>query len=152
MRTLRIVLALILILPFSTGCRHSANMANPKVAFAVTLLDASNTTKTIADGLTAADKVLDRIQAQEPDYYAKVRPLLTKIARANDGANVAILNAKNGGAADWKGALVSVSQTVATSDLTAFGFKNPTSQALVQDGFAVLISGLSLAAQFGGGK
>lgn len=152
MKTFCIALASVLTVFAVAGCRHSANMSNPKVAIAVTELDASNTTKTITDGLTAADKVLDQIQAQEPDYYAKVRPLLTKIAKANDVASSAIVNAKNGGAADWRGAMSSLGQTVATSDLTTFGFKNSTSQKLVQDGFAVLISGLTLAAQFGGTK
>ena len=152
--TMTCLIAITMTATMTTGCRHNtANMANPKVAMAVTLLDASNTTVTIADGLTAADKILDALRATEPDYYKRTRPLLVKIAKLNDIASAAIVKAKNGDTnANWRIAMINISQAVATSDLTTFGFKNRNSQLAVQDGFAVLISGLTLAGQFGGGK
>jgi hypothetical protein len=62
------------------GCRH-VNSKNPQVIQAVHANDLSKMTRTISDGLLAADKTLDGIQTQEPDYYAKVKPWLVKVAK-----------------------------------------------------------------------
>ena len=133
------------------GCRH-VNSSNPAVISAVTLNNAAKACQTVATGLADADAVLDKIQAQEPDYYAHAKPLLQRIAKANDTAIVAVSAALAGDAkVDWRSAMLAVSTAVASSDLTTFGFKNPQTQQLVQVGFATLISILStIPATFGG--
>lgn len=145
-----IVLSLIILL---TGCRYNINTNNPKVVVAATLLDASNTTVLIEDGLTAANHVTEQLESIEPEYYAHVKPLIKRISAANVVAAKTVQNAKNGNtAADWRGALIAVGASVKPSDLTAFGFKNPTSKALVSGGFATLIAILDSIPQKFGGK
>lgn len=138
-----------------SGCAiHNPHNSNPAVIKAVTLLDAENTANTIAHGLVAGDSMLNNLRSQEPEFVASAHAKLAEIARLNDQANAAILQAKNGDSAvDWKSTLVAVSK--ASSDvktLQAFGFKNSNSQQIVQAGFATLLSALSLAGSFGGAK
>lgn len=121
------------------GCQHRVNSNNPKVIFAATLLSAADASDTLATGLVAADQVLDNLRATEPEYYAHTKPILVKIAKANDKAIVAIRAAKNGDTtANWQGALIAVLDAAGKSDLTAFGFKNPNSQAAARIGFSSL--------------
>lgn len=135
------------------GCRHSINTANPRVVMAATLLDASNTTVAVEDGLTAANHVVDSLEQSEPDYYAKVKPLIRKISAANKAASDKIVAAKNGDTtADWRGAVNAVAASVKPGDLTAFGFKNQNTQALVTAAFATLVATLNaIPGTFGAG-
>lgn len=127
------------------GCRHNVNTSNPQVVLAATLLDASNTVVTLADGLTAADHVLDQLQASDPAYYAQIKPLLIKIAKLNDVAVAKIAAAKAGDAtADWKGAIIAIGSSVTVTDFSTVGIKNPTNQALASAGLATLIAALEL--------
>lgn len=148
-----LAMALATSLDLVTGCRHSQS-SNPRVKLAETLYDAAATVDTIADGLVAARHVIDNLETTEPEYYAHTKPLLQNIAKANDRAIAAVRAAKSGDAsADWRTALLNVSDAVGKTDLTQFGFKNQNSQALVRVGFATLQSALALIPQnFGGQK
>lgn len=152
-RTLRIApLLLGLIVLGCSGCIHSTTSTNPAVIRAVTLLDAENTVNTIAHGLQEANGTLKNLQPTEPDYYAFAHPKLVALAQANENANQAILKANAGDqTVNWKSAVFDVSAVAGdTKTLTAFGFKNPKTQQLVQLGFATLSTALSAASQFGG--
>lgn len=147
----KLLLLAILLLPLG-GCRH-VNSSNPAVITAVTLLDADHTCKALEDALTATDHVLDGIATTEPDYYAQVKPLIQRISTTNLAAAHAIQNAKNGGAADWKAALLNVAGSVDTQQLTATGIKNSVSQkntAAILASLVGLMKGIETS--FGGTK
>lgn len=147
---LTLVLCLMVIF---AGCHHTVNSSNPAVVSAVTLLDAENTVNTIAHGLQTANGTLKSLQSIEPDYYAYAHPKLVQIAQLNEKANQAILAAKNGNTTvDWKSAVIAIG-SVATDpqSLVVFGFKNQSSQTIVQTSFAALLAGIAAAQQFGGG-
>jgi hypothetical protein len=148
---LQFALALLAVLSFA-GCAKHVNSSNPAVININTLADAENTVNAISHGLATANATLKKLQAAEPDYYAYAHPKLLQIAQLNEKANAAIVTAKNGNATvDWKSAVVAVGQVVTDpSSLTTFGFKNPTTQAIVQDSFSALVAGISLAATYGG--
>ena len=122
---------LIAALFLSVGCRHNVNTSNPKVVAISALADAFNTCKTLEDGLVAANKAIESIEAQEPEYYAHIKPLLQKISTANKNAAHKIQQAKNDGVTDWKSAFVSISSSITPADLTSVGVKNPNSQIIV---------------------
>lgn len=135
------------------GCRKSVNNSNPAVVQAVALQDAENTCKTVEDGLLTANRAIEKLQATEPDYYNKVKPLLRKISKLNATASGKIALVASGQSADWKGALIAVSASVTPSDLTTFGFKNPNTQIIVETSFSGLILALSsIKTKFGGAQ
>lgn len=150
----RIILTLVLVIgctTFDVGCRH-VNSTNPKVIQAVRANDLSKTCKTISDSLLAADKTLDAIQTQEPDYYAHVKPWLVKIAKANDVA-IANVAAYDAGTITFEKVVPSMQSMAAIAqelDPTTFGFKNPKTQQDVKVGFELLQATLaSVIQQFG---
>lgn len=135
------------------GCRHNPAETNPAVVKAINANDASKLVKTISDGLIAADKTLDGLQTQEPDYYAKVKPWLVKLAKLDDVAALKVRAYNNGDlTADWKSALVELAKTGSEIDPTLFGFKNPDTQKQVTLGFQLLQAGLASVMQTFGGK
>lgn len=156
------VLTLMLLLTGLAGmlssCRHTTTIPgqpppSAAVVTAATLLDASNTCVTVEDGLTAADHALDQLQASEPEYYTKVKPLIQKISSANVAAARKVKAAKDSGATDWRPAMLAVAASVNVSDLNAAGVKNPTSQAIVSASLASLVAILNTINQnFGGTK
>lgn len=126
---------------------------SPAVATVATLLDASNATVTVEDSLTAANHAIDQLQSSDPEYYAKLNPLIKKISAANTVAAQKIKLVKDTGTGDWKPALLAVASSVNTADLTAAGVKNPTSQAIVSAALASLIAILNtITTNFGGTK
>lgn len=134
------------------GCRH-VNSTNPKVIVAVQANDAANLCKSISDGLVAADKTLDGIQSQEPDYYAKVKPWLVQIATLNDVAAKQILAYERGDTtANWQGTMQQISVVAGQIDPTVFGFKNPATQAQVKTGFTLLQASIASVIQLFGTK
>ncbi|HLW53243.1 MAG TPA: hypothetical protein VKW06_10410 [Candidatus Angelobacter sp.] len=145
------VLAGILVAMPVAGCRHNVN-SNPQVVYAQTLLDASNSSKLLSDGLVAANDFAESIQASEPDYYVTLKAWIVKIAKANDTAIAAIRAAQGGdSAADWKGAIAGIVTAAGNQDLTVYGFKSPASQQKATEGLKLLrdaIAGISNA--FGG--
>jgi hypothetical protein len=154
----RPILALILTLTMiaaTSGCRHNQPGAAPPshaVVVAATLLDASNTTVTVEDGLIAASHAIDQLQTTDPEYYAKVSPLIKKISAANVAAAKKIKIVKDTGAGDWRADMLAIAGSVNISDLTATGIKNPTSQAIVSAALATLIGVLNTINQnFGTG-
>lgn len=125
------------------GCRHNVNTNNPKVIQAATLLDASDLTVTIEDGVVAANHAVEAIQASDPEYYNKVKPLLRSISSANVLAARKIQAFKNGDAtADWRGAIIAVAGSVNTQDLSAVHIKNPNTQLIVSASLATLVAAL----------
>ena len=135
----------------TAGCRHNVNTSNPAVVQASALADAADTCKLLEDGLASAKAAVEKLETAEPDYYAHVKPLLKKMSAANVVAIEKIQVAKNGGTADWKGALVAVAASVSPSDLTSVGVKNQTSQLIVEGSIAGLVATLeSFKAKFGG--
>lgn len=149
-----VILALMLVVAFGlTACRHNVNTANPAVVTITTLQDASNTTVALEDGLTAANKALDQIEAAEPEYYAHVKPLIKKVSAANASASGIIQNVKNGKPGDWKGAVLGIATSITPADLTTFAVKNPTSQLIVEGSITGLIATLAtIKAKFGGAQ
>lgn len=131
----------------SQGCRHNNNPNNlPAINQAMTLDDAANTVNLVADGLVAANDIVNKLETTEPDYYAKAKPVLNRIANANLAAINTIRLAQQGNtAANWRQAMLNVSIALGSQDPTAFGFKNPSTQALVKAGWATLITALQLA-------
>lgn len=143
-KTLTLVLVLGMSITWGSGCRTSPQSTNPKVAFAATLLGGADVVDSVANGLAAANEAVTQLRATEPDYYAKVHPLLVKLARLNDKAIIAIRKAKAGdSSADWEGAISDIASGISPSDLTTFGFKNPNSAAVAQVGMATLIAALN---------
>lgn len=133
------------------ACRKSVNTSNPAVVQAAALLDAENTCKTLEDGIKTANDAIEKLQAGEPDYYAKVKPLLKKLSAANNTAAQKINTVAGGGSADWKGALIALGTSVTPADLTTFGFKNSNTQLIVETSFAGLVATLSaIQTKFGG--
>lgn len=153
-----LVSALAMILLVSAGCRHNTTAAgqpppSAAVTTVATLLDASNTCVTVEDGLTAADHAIDQVKMSDPEYYAKVGPLIKKISAANAAAAQKVKLAKDTGATDWKPAMLAIASSVNVSDLSAAGVKNPTSQAIVQASLAGLVAIINTINQnFGGTK
>ncbi len=149
-----IMVVLLLALPATfLGCRHNVNTANPQVVAAATLLDASNATVTVEDGLTQAKATLRQLRASEPEWYAKVNPIIQRYSAANTSAAKKIQAATIGQPADWRAAMLDIAAQGQPSDFTAFGFKNPASQQLVSQTFKTLIEILILIPQkFGGAK
>lgn len=154
--TLVLPLFIVMVAAMESGCRHNTNSTtpvSPQVATAVTLLDASNTCVTVEDGLTAADHAIDQLKASDPEYYAKVSPLIKKISAANVVAAQKIQVVKNTGQGDWKSAMLAVAQSVNVNDLNAAQVKNPTSQGIVTAALASLVAILNTINQnFGGTK
>lgn len=151
MRKIFIVLVFAFGLVVSDGCRHNVS-TNPAVVHAISANDASKLVKTVSDGLTAADKTLDSIQSQDPEYYVAAKAWLVKIAKANDVAANNILAYNNGTLTFDK--VVPSLQNIATIgqqfDPTIFGFKNPDTQTKVKVGFQLLQATLaSVIQQFG---
>jgi hypothetical protein len=137
-----------------SACRH-VNSSNPKVIQAVNANDAAKVVKTIADSLVAANSTIESIQTQEPTYYAKVKPWLVKLAKANDVAADNVEQYKNGTITFDKvaPALQSIASIGLELDPTTFGFKNPQTQQEVTTGFKLLQATIaSVAQQFGTGK
>lgn len=148
-----LVLASVMLAAIATveGCRHNVNTNNPKVIAAMTLLDASDITVTVEDGLVATDHILDTLQTSDPEYYAKIKPLLKKISSANVTAAQKIKIVKDGGQADWKGAILAVAASVNVHDLNAVGIKNPNTQIIVSASLATLVKILTdIPQKFGG--
>lgn len=136
---------------YTTACRHTVNSKNPQVVAIVAINDAMNICKTVHDGLQNADKTIDALQTQEPDYYSKAQPLLKKIRAANDIAVETLLKAQAGQSVDWKTSMLALSTTVSAGDLTTFGFKNPNTQLLVSAGVSGLEGVLlSIPSKLGG--
>jgi hypothetical protein len=134
----------------AAGCRHNVNTSNPAVVQASALADAANTCKLLEDGVASANAAVEKLETAEPDYYAHVKPLLQKVSAANVLAIEKIQVVKNGGTADWKGALVNVAASVSPSDLTSVGVKNQTSQVIMEGSIAALVATLeSFKAKFG---
>lgn len=129
-------------LTFVSGCRHNVNTSNPQVVAMSALGDASNACKTVEDALTATNKALEQLEATEPAYYAKVKPLVQKISQANRLASSKIVAAKNGEPVDWRSAFVAVGSSINIDDLRAAQVKNPTSQIIVGSSVALLIDAL----------
>jgi hypothetical protein len=155
---LTLMLLLVGLAGLATSCYHTTTSPttpppSPAVVTAATLLDASNTCVTIEDSLTAANHAIDQLKATDPEYYAKLDPLIKKISRANTVAAEKIKLAKDTGATDWKPALLAVAASVNISDLTAGGIKNPTSQTIATAALASLVAILNTINQnFGGVK
>jgi hypothetical protein len=119
------------------GCQHKVNSANPQVVFAATLLDAATACDSVADGLTAANSTIGKLETTEPEYYTHARALLVKVAKANDAAIIAVRAAKAGDATvNWQGAMAAIAGSLGSEDLTVFGFKNPQSANEVKIGLA----------------
>jgi hypothetical protein len=150
--------ALAMVLLVGIGCRHNKQAAGqPPPSAAVvtiaTLLDADHTCLTVQDSLTAADHAIDQLKTSDPEYYAKVGPLIKKISAANNAAEQKIKLAKDTGATDWKPALLAVASSVNVSDLSAAGVKNQTSQLIVSASLASLVGILnSITTNFGSAK
>jgi hypothetical protein len=152
MRKHLLVLSLLSLLT-AIGCRHNTSgpPPSPAVVTAATLLDASNTTVTVEDGLTAASHALDQLQATDPEYYAKVDPLIKKISAANVLAAKKIKLVKDTGTGDWRPAILAVASSVNVADLNTVGVKNPTSQTIVAAALATLVGVLNaIPKTFGG--
>ena len=149
----KLTLVLLIVAASLVACRHQVNTSNPKVIIAATLLDASNTCVTVEDGLTAANHAVESLETAEPEYYARVKPLLQKISAANKQAALTVQRVKNGGTDNWRGALVAVAASVSVQDLQAVQVKNPTSQLIVEGALATLVATLqSINTNFGGAK
>lgn len=145
-----VVFVLLLGMSSWQGCRH-VNSSNPKVIVAVRANDAANLCKSISDGLVAADKTLDGIQSQEPDYYAQVKPWLVKIATLNDVAAKQVLAYEKGDtSSNWQGTMQQISTVSAQIDPTVFGFKNPDTQTKVKEGFTLLQASIASVIQLFG--
>lgn len=152
-KALLISIMAVIICVLGIGCRHTVNTANPAVVTVTTLQDASDTCVTLEDGLTAANKAVDQIEATEPEYYAHVKPLLKKLSAANASASGIIQNVKNGQPGNWKGAVLGVATSITPADLTSFAVKNPTSQLIVEGSITGLIATLAtIQAKFGGAQ
>lgn len=148
-RTLAACCMLAVILVATIGCRHTVQSTNPAVIQAATLNDAEKIVSTVAHGLLAARQTLDSLEATEPDYYRAVLPKIQVLAKLNEKANQCILADLSGGVCDWQQAVAQIAQGVSDpTALTAFGFKNPKSQQIVQLGFAGLLAGINLAVEF----
>lgn len=118
-----------------------------------TLLDASNTCVTVEDSLTAADHAIDQVKTSDPEYYAKVGPLIKRLSAANTVAAQKIKLVKDTGVGDWRPALLAVAASVNTADLTAVGVKNQTSQTIVAASLASLVAIINtITTNFGGAK
>ena len=147
---------LVLLLLTATGCRYNtptpgSPTPSAAVVTAATLLDASNTCVTVEDGLTAADHALDQLKTTEPDYYAKVDPLIKKISAANVLAAKKIKLVKDTGTGDWRPAILAVASSVNVADLNAAGIKNSTTQTIVAAALATLVGVLNaIPKTFGG--
>jgi len=153
----KLLLTTVLLLAFTAGCQH--NITTPgqptpsaAVTTVATLLDASNTCVTVEDSLVAADHAIDQLKATDPEYYAKVSPLIKKISAANAVAAQKIKLAKDTGAIDWRPALLAVAASVNPGDLSAVGVKNSTSQVIVSASLASLVAILNTINQNFGGK
>lgn len=133
------------------GCRHNVNTSNPAVVTASALQDASSSTVLVEDGLSAANKAVDQLEAVEPEYYAHVKPLLKAISTKNAAAAGIIQKVKNGQPGDVKGAMLALAVSVSPSDLTAFSVKNPNSQIIVEGSITALVVTLAtIKTKFGG--
>lgn len=148
---------LAMVLLVGVGCHRKAPVGQapltPAEQTVATLLDASNMCLTVEDTLTAADHAIDQLKGTDPEYYAKVNPLIKKISAANTSAAQKVKVAKDTGATDWKPAMLGVATSVNISDLSAAGVKNPTSQAIVSASLAGLVAILNTINQnFGGTK
>jgi hypothetical protein len=152
MKKILISFVLSLTLFNALGCRH-VNSSNPKVIVAVRANDAANLCKSISDGLVAADKTLDGIQTQEPDYYSKVKPWLIKIATLNDVAAKQVLAYEQGNTtSNWQGTMQQIAVVSGQIDPIIFGFKNPTTQTEVKTGFTLLQASIASVIQLFGNK
>lgn len=154
MKKLVLTIALVMCIA-ATGCIHKVNSSNPAVVKAVNANNAAKVTKTLADAISAANTTVESLQTQEPDYYAKVKPWLVKLAKANDTAVDGVTQYQAGTItfAKVSPALQSVATIGLELDPTTFGFKNPTSQAEVTAGLKLLQAALaSVAQQFGTGQ
>jgi hypothetical protein len=128
----------------SEGCYRKVNTSNPKVVFAVTVLDAATAVDDFSIALKAANDGVTQLKATEPEYYASVHPYLVRLAKLNDKAIAAVKAAEAGDtAADWKGALRAIAIEAGKTDPTVFGFKNPQSQASAK----ILFASFSLAVE-----
>jgi hypothetical protein len=137
-----------------SACRH-VNSSNPAVIQAVNANDAAKVVKTIADSLVAANSTIESVQTQEPAYYAKVKPWLVQLAKANDVAADSVAQYKAGTITFSKVApsLQAIAKIGLQLDPTTFGFKNPQSQQEVTAGLRLLQAALaSVAQQFGTGQ
>ena len=151
----RTILSIFLILSLvlsPAACRKNLNTTNPQVIQAAALLDAENTCKTLEDGLVAANNAVEGLEAAEPGYYAKVKPLIRRLSAANALASSKIKLVSAGGTADWRGAMIAVGSSVSPQDLTVFDFKNPGTQSIVSAGFSLLVATLSqIQVKYSGG-
>src|SRR5260370_27901522 len=137
---MRKTLSIIIIANFLTfaaiGCRH-VNSNNHKVIFAATITNAGTATDDFSIALKAANDGVEKLQTQEPVYYATIHPYLVNLAKLNDKAIATIRAAMAGDtAADWKGALVAVVNAASQIYPTVFGFKNSSTQPTVKILFA----------------
>jgi hypothetical protein len=149
----RLLIALVLVGALTlSACHRGLNTSNPQVVLVNSLAAGAQSCDLVATLLLAADGTLDSLQATEPDYYAKVKPLLQKTAKLNDAAIAGIKAAKAGDtSANWQAELVAVGGALGSEDLTVFGFKNPTSQKEVQGSIAALQMFLTaITASYGG--
>src|SRR5260370_38560708 len=84
---MRKTLSIIIIANFLTfaaiGCRH-VNSNNPKVIFAATITNAATATDDFSIPLKAAHDGVEKLQTQEPLYYATIHPYLVNHAKLND--------------------------------------------------------------------
>lgn len=146
----------ILLVVLAVGCRHTQPNTTPPsqaVVTVATLLDASNTCVTVEDSLTAADHAIDQVKVSDPEYYAKVGPLIKRLSAANTVAAQKIKLVKDTGVGDWKPALLAVAASVNTADLTAAGVKSQTSQTIVAASLASLVAIINtITTNFGGAK
>lgn len=132
------------LLAAGVGCHRKVNQNNPQVVRAATLLDASNTCVTIEDGLVAANHAVESIESQDPEYYAKVKPLLRKVSSANVEAVHKIKTFKDGDTSvNWRAGMLAVASSINTDDLSALQIKNPTTQLIVSASLATLVGALN---------
>lgn len=133
------VVPLLALALMTTACRHNVNASNPAVVTVSALVDASNTCKTLENGLTAANQALEKIEMQEPEYYSHVKPLIQKISAANIVAAHKIQAAKNGNPSNWKQSFIAIGTSITPADLTAVQVKNPNSQIIVGSTIAGIV-------------
>lgn len=149
---LTVVIGTFIALALLDGCQYKVNTNNPQVVYAATVESAANLSNHLSHVLVDVNTFAEQYQSADPEYYAKIKPWLVRVARTNDRAANAILLASSGDTGvNWRGALLAVVAEAQSLDPTVFGFKNPTTRADAQIAFAGFFATVnSIAASFGG--
>lgn len=129
--------ALLMVVP--AGCRHNPVNTNPAVVAAVTLTDASNTTKLLEDTLTTANHSIELVETSDPTYYAHAKGLFKKISAANRLAADKINVSMQGQPTDWKTAFAGIASSVDVRDLSTVQVANPNTQLLIEAAIQALV-------------